>query len=67
MLPILPSFEKVVQIEAKDFSEELFETIRLKIQAECSQEAMPIDELILAEMRMETIKFANNSLSDKLG
>lgn len=31
MLTILPSFERVVQIEAKDFSEELFETIRAKI------------------------------------
>jgi hypothetical protein len=66
-LNILPSFEKVVQIEAKDFSEDLFETIRLKIQGECLPDVMPIDELMLAEMRNDTIKFANNSLSEKLG
>ena len=67
MLTILPSFDKVVQIEAKDFSEGLFESIRQKIQADCTPELMPFDERILSDMRLETIKFANTCLNDKLG
>lgn len=35
-LTIFPSFEKVVQIEAKDFTEELFESVRERIQSTCS-------------------------------
>ena len=44
VLTILPSFDKVVQIEAQDFSEQLFETIRLKILKDARPEIMPFDD-----------------------
>ena len=42
-LHVLPSFEKVVQIESERFSEKLFESIRDKIAKDCGVGRMPFD------------------------
>ena len=42
-LYVLPSFEKVVQIESERFSEKLFESIRDKIAKDCGVNRMPFD------------------------
>ena len=43
-LQVLPSFEKVVQIESQRFSEKLFESIRDKIAKDCGVNRMPFDQ-----------------------
>ena len=43
-LQVLPSFEKVVQIESQRFSEKLFESIRDKIAKDFGVNRMPFDQ-----------------------
>lgn len=44
VLTILPAFEKIVQIEAKIHTEELFEILRVRIQNETRSDLLPFDE-----------------------
>jgi len=51
VLSVVPSFEKVVDIESRVFSSKLFEVIRLRIQDQSKTESMPFEEQELQQMR----------------
>ena len=66
-LQVLPSFEKVVQIESRRFSEKLFESVRDKIAKDCGVNRMPFDHDDLLSRQSRMIKSANQYLNEKLG
>ncbi len=63
---VLSSFERVVQVESRRFTEKLFEEVTNKIRQNCDEQLMPFEEEDLNMIQNDIIEYANRRLGDKL-
>lgn len=63
---ILSSFERVVQVESRRFTEKLFEEVTAKLAQVCDESLMPFEEEDLDQIYRDIVDYSNKRLADKL-